>query len=111
MVAYFLFCHAIELGLKSFLVGRGATDAQLRRLGHDLEAALRCCEAHTTIQLSDEDRGTIAVLNSYYKEKEFEYLVTGSKRFPILGQVQATCASLLGQLEPLAWRAARDAAQ
>ena len=113
MVAYFLYCHAIELGLKSFLIGQGYTDCQLRDLGHDLEAALAAAEAHAEFEpvtLTEEDRETISMLSSYYKSKEFEYLFTGSARFPVLGQVQMTCAQLLQQIKPLAWRAASGAA-
>ncbi len=108
MVAYFLFCHAIELGLKSFLIGQGWSDSQLRNLGHDLKGTLAAAEAHPDfkVSLTEEDRETILMLSSYYKSKEFEYLYTGSIQLPALDQVEETCYRLLKQIRPLAWRAA-----
>jgi len=37
---FYLYCHAIELSLKSLLIARGTSERQLRRIGHDLDAGL-----------------------------------------------------------------------
>lgn len=108
IVAFFLFGHAIELALKSFLIGQSVPEDELRRLGHDLEACLdraRKCGGFE-VHLSEDDHATIAALNPYYRGKEFEYLVTGLKSFPTLGAVEGTCRRLLEQTKPLADRAA-----
>ena len=108
MVAYFLFSHSIELSLKSFLIGQCVPENELRRLGHDLERSLCRASSFTNFQviLSKEDRAVITELNPYYQGKRFEYLYTGFASFPILGDVQATCLSILEQTESLANRAA-----
>jgi|SRR5215472_16412440 len=38
---YFLFCHAVEIGLKAFLVSRGVSEAKLRRVGHKIDPLMR----------------------------------------------------------------------
>ncbi len=103
-VSYFLYGHGLELTLKAFLVSQGSTNTRLKRIGHDLTRALRAAGKHQTfgrVPITDRDRTIIAWLNSYYRDKEFEYLVTGFKSFPAVDEVRDVCERMLGNVKPL----------
>jgi len=99
---YYLPAHALELALKAFLRGNGATLKCLRGIGHDLEICLgraECFGLDSFCQMSNEDMAAIRLLNSYYKVKEFEYIVTGSKRYPPITTLQEIVSRLLQKIE------------
>jgi len=82
---YYLLGHALELSFKSFLRAKGASLDCLKSIGHDL--ALGFDRAQTgglaeLVQLTERDRQMVALLNIYYKAKEFEYRVEGTKTYP-----------------------------
>lgn len=107
-VSYFLYGHALELTLKSFLVSQGSNNKKLKRIGHDLGRALRSASRHApfkNIPVSDRDRVVIAGLAGYYRDKEFEYLITGYKRLPLLEDVRDVCERMQRQVKPLIWAA------
>ena len=82
---FFLVCQSIELSLKAYLRGSGFSDAQLRKLGHDLDAGISAATAAGVdgyVSLSDQDRAAISAINPYYRFKDFQYSVTGFKSFP-----------------------------
>ena len=82
---YFLVCQSIELSFKAFLRGSGYSDTQLRRIGHDLDASASAAIAAgvaSYISLSEQDIAAIAAVNPYYRFKDFQYSVSGSKSFP-----------------------------
>jgi hypothetical protein len=109
-VSYYLYGHGLELALKAFLVSQGTTDRRLRRLGHDLKRALKAARKHQpfkAVSITPTDCHIVAWLNSYYKVKEFEYLVTGYKSFPSLRDVRRVSEHVLGQLQAPIWQAAR----
>ena len=100
MVQYYLYCHAIELVLKSALAYYGFDEKSLRRIGHDLIVALE--------EVAKNDPGIpnitenwrkietiIRMINPYYKEKELEYIKEGMKRFPILSDMEDITKVLL----------------
>lgn len=97
--AYYLLGHALELGLKAYLLERGSSLVHVKDdLKHNLERCL--AEAEDTglsarVPLTDEDRGVIRVLNSLYWGKQFEYIETGAKTFPIFGSIQSVASRLL----------------
>ncbi len=108
-VSYYLYGHGLELTLKAFLVSQGCTLRDLKRVGHDLKRALRAARKHASfagIALTDRDTNIMSWLNEYYREKEFEYLVTGAKSLPTADQVQQLCERLHTDLKPLIWSAA-----
>lgn len=110
-VSYFLYGHALELAFKSFLISQGSTNSSLKRIGHDLKRALRAARRHEPFEhvvLSDQDRVVIAWLGAYYKDKEFEYLFTGSKSLPISSEVRSVCERVLASIRPLVWQAAHQ---
>lgn len=109
-VSYFLYGHGLELTLKSFLISQGCTDRKLRRIRHDLKRALRAARRHEPfgqVIINDKDRALVAWLNDYYKGKEFEYLVTGTKSFPNPDEVRNVCERMLQNVKPLVWEAVR----
>ena len=84
---YYLYCHAIELVLKSLLIFHGFDEKGLRKIGHNLKSAwekAREVQNEIPIKLKDHEKTTNAVemINPYYEGKEFEYFQGGSKRFP-----------------------------
>lgn len=75
-VPYFLACRSIELSLKCFLIAAGVERAELKRLGHDLEAALIRAEElgiETHLDVTPEERESLKNANAFYRHKEFEY--------------------------------------
>ena len=100
-VRYYLYCHGIELGLKSFLVSQGATDKILRKIGHDLIRALKAALCYDLLAFEDKDLELLEWLNSYYKDKEFEYLFVGSKSYPLPEVVQEFAERLLVKIKPI----------
>ena len=96
--SYYLYGHAMELALKAFLRSQGHTVAQLRDLGHDLEAALKTAEGaglSTFVNLSNDDRTAVGLLNLYYRTKELEYIVVGVKHFPTVQSLRSCAQNLV----------------
>lgn len=97
--ALYLIGHSIELSLKSFLLHKGVPLRSLRskQFGHNLHACLRKAKelglcAH--IQFTDQEEGVFEILNSLYSTKQLEYIVTGSKNFPVFGPIELFAAKL-----------------
>jgi len=83
---YYLLGHALELSFKCYVRAKGATLSCLRSIGHDLDLALDwalTAGLADIVQITEKDRGVISLMNGYYKAKEFEYRVTGSKKYPL----------------------------
>jgi len=108
---YYLLGHAIELAFKSYVRARGASLGCLKSIGHDLDLARERAQTAglgDLVKLSPNDQATISLLNVYYKAKEFEYRVTGSKKYPhvedlvallerILSATKHTCAARVAE--------------
>jgi len=79
---YFLWGRTVELVLKSFLLTKGQTVAELKReFGHDLNSLLRDANLRgisKLIGLNAIDIGIIKVLNLDYLSKRFEYREIGA---------------------------------
>jgi hypothetical protein len=92
---------AIELGLKAFLRTKGITTAELKReYGHDLEKLFEDAIDRGLIaqigEITDADvEDVVPLLGRYYREREFEYLVTGVKELPRIDLVESFCDRLL----------------
>lgn len=84
----YLMGHGIELSLKAFLLGHGMTPGELRKLGqngHNLVEAFKAAISRgLDCPLSDEhgELAALEVLNERYAIKEFEYITTGTTRWP-----------------------------
>lgn len=94
---YFLLGQSIELSLKGFLRGTGASEKDLKNLGHDLNKALQKAEKRlqSLANISHEDKEIIDSLNVYYKSKDLQYTLTGFKRLPIIDDVFDVAKKLL----------------
>lgn len=109
-VRYQLYGQSIELALKAFLVSRGATDRELRKLGHDLSATLRKAQrdaAFAAVALTESDIGVIEWLSASYKAKDFSYLRPGYFSLPPLDYLTTFSSGLLTQVRPLIWRSVK----
>ena len=98
---HFLIGHTIELALKSTLVLDGASDEDLRSIGHDLDRAL---SAFRKTDLSRFEHvkleGVVALLNPYYKRKELEYFVRAQgMRLPLPSDALEGVDALLRDLD------------
>ncbi|MEO8038586.1 MAG: hypothetical protein ABI794_07430 [Betaproteobacteria bacterium] len=75
-VRHYLFCHSIELSLKSFLFTVGLKRTDRKKLNHDLQRTLKSAEDRglgTHVSISTLDRDQIARIDNLYSAKEFEY--------------------------------------
>ena len=77
-VPHYLAAHAVELALKAHLAHRGTTEAQLKRIKHDLEEALRLSDASVHAVLTSGQETAIEWINPFYKGKELEYTAWGA---------------------------------
>ncbi len=95
----FLVGQSIELVLKAFLLSRGVPLRSLRRdYGHNLHRLLRKAGElglFSLVALSTEEHGAIKVLDNLYSSKQLQYMVSGSKHFPIFGPLERATLRLL----------------
>jgi hypothetical protein len=91
IVPYFLYCRAIELGLKAQLLESRRQSDVKRDFGHDLAAGYDALPAEKRI-LSLDDAAFLAHVNTLYMRKAFEYVqpgdaANGFSTFPDLDQL------------------------
>ncbi|MFT6910714.1 MAG: hypothetical protein ACJAS1_007447 [Oleiphilaceae bacterium] len=101
---YYLLGHSLEVGVKGFLLSHGATQKDIRGIGHDLTLAIE--EANLLglepyFQFTMEQIKSVKLLNSYYKAKELEYRVTGYKSFPDATTFAEMIHDLLVAIKPV----------
>jgi hypothetical protein len=60
------------------------------------------------LKISAADRGNVAMLNTYYFQKELEYIKTGTRLYPVLEELQKLAEGLFGALEPICRRALKE---
>lgn len=94
----YLMGHAIELGLKAYLLHTGKSLVNIRRIGH------RLCLAYSRARKVglDEyfppdaiDVDVLDALDQLYSDKQFEYIETGPKTFPVFGPLRHFARELL----------------
>lgn len=102
----FLFCRALELSLKAFLLARGVTYSELckkNHFGHDLDKLVKEARRRklgTFYKLTRGDIKAINLLNAEYASKNFEYIVTGTIKLPPLDGVELLVSQLVINLKP-----------
>lgn len=99
---YFLFLHAVESVLKSYLHYRGLDEDGLRKFGHNLEATWQEAMDRGICKISSECqelRECIQIINPIYRGAELEYFYPGRKRLPFIGNVQRLSCNLITDLE------------
>jgi hypothetical protein len=109
---YYLFCHALELSLKGFLLAKGISKKDLQKrekVGHDLlkvldEAIARGLDK--IVPVSAMQRNEIAKANDYYLNKYFEYFevikaVTGYPDLPDMAILEKLISDIIEKVEPV----------
>jgi len=91
-----LLSHGIELMLKAYLLSQGASEKQLKNIGHDLVECLAEAEGRGLRILGRKDRAVVRWLNEYYNKKEFEYVIAqGPKSLPHVRVIEDVLDKLL----------------
>ena len=91
MASYYLYGHALELTYKGFLFQCGVTLKELKCISHNLEEALNLARDRGICNYLCIDAAyetVVQQLNKYYFTKEFEYMTTNEKTFPLLMDVK-----------------------
>jgi HEPN domain-containing protein len=94
----FLVGQSVELALKAFLLSKGIELRKLRRdYGHELHRSLRKAKEFglfELVTLSEEELSVIELLDDLYSTKQLQYIVTGSKTFPVFGPLEKAALKL-----------------
>ncbi len=109
-VPYYLYCHAIELFLKAFLLSKGVSIKDLKNhYGHFIDKILikaKEFELDNVVSITNEQEREIKKANEYYAKKGFEYFdlqrtVRAYPCLPNLSHLEQMAETLLIQLEPI----------
>jgi hypothetical protein len=109
-IPYYLFCHAIELFLKAFLLANGISKKDLPKrdiYGHNLEKILKKANElglGKFVTIMPEQEREIEKANKYYTSKGFEYFdvirtIRVYPEMPDLSVLEQVASVLLTQLE------------
>lgn len=101
----YLVGHAIELSLKAYLASKGVPldDLASRTYGHDLEACFNKAvqlNLNTIVTFENDEIEGMKVLNALYCTKQLNYIVNGTKLFPVFGPIQGFAERLLAAVGP-----------
>ena len=101
----YLIGHSIELGLKSYLLYMGISldDLPQKKYGHNLIKSFDKAKELGLLKIVNFDTVEIEglkVLNELYSTKQLNYIITGSKTFPVFGPIQSFCRKLLNGVCP-----------
>jgi len=111
-VPYYLYCHAIELLLKAFLLAKGVPKEDLPKrdqYGHDLEKTLKKAlelGLRSVVTITQEQENEIEKANTYYSSKGFEYFdvtkaLEAYPELPNLLVLHQVASELVTQLKPI----------
>ena len=115
-VASFLYCRALELSLKAYLLARGDSTSDVARFGHDLERLL--VEAYArgidvVLELGVEQRAMILSMNEQYMSNRLAYFdlfatVSGGPIHPSLTAVAEVTGAVLLAVERGCYESGRN---
>ena len=115
-VPYYLYCRALELILKSFLLLKGHRLSKLKKkYGHNLKALWKAARkdglADAVPEMPPDIENVLLLANTYYKGKAFEYFdfsrwMHGYEGLPELDQLADSTAMLIEKLKPYCIREA-----
>ena len=108
---FYLLGHSFEVAIKGFILAKGATLNCLKDIGHDLEKAIewaKPCGLNEHFSFTKDHTDMISLLNKYYKAKEFEYRVTGGKRYPDPILFSTMLENLLTAIKPVCIQSVKD---
>lgn len=109
-VPFFLYCRAIELGLKAYLLAKGNNLNWVKgTLNHDLVKGLKNSKLNSLddiLDTSEIEEKEIEMANKYYKTKGFEYFsvlnhVTGLEGLPKMDILKGYAHKLLYKIKSL----------
>ena len=106
MPAYFLYGHAIELALKSYLFKKGHNFKNLRNYGHDLQKLCQVSGHELHMLMGQQYGGMIGIICHQYTNmkwhSEFRYVQSLEPReLPALSAVHIFSSALLGAIGPV----------
>lgn len=100
----FLVGQSIELALKAFLLSKDVPLPKLRKdYGHELHRLLRKAKElglFTIAPLADDELETIELLDALYSSKQLQYIVSGTKIFPVFGPLERAALRLVHGICP-----------
>lgn len=105
--ALYLVGHSIELSLKSYLLHHGVSLHELRskrHIGHSLHKCLRKAKELgllNHVKFSGQEEGAFEILDNLYSTKQLEYIVTGTKYFPIFSLIESFGAKLFNAVSDI----------
>ncbi len=94
----FLVAHSMELALKAYMRNAGLTVADIRKLGHDLDACFRIAVAMgfgRQVTLTREEEALLKLISDLHASTEFRYIQTGSKKLPVFGPMAELAKKIL----------------
>jgi hypothetical protein len=94
----YLIGHAIELGLKAYLLQQGVGLDRIIRIGHRLCIAYEEARKYGLDDHFKPEAGAgdlLGVLDALYSDKQFEYIETRPKTFPVFGPLQQFARGLI----------------
>lgn len=71
---FFNIGHALELSLKAYILQRGGTEQDCRKLGHDLEAAMSAAQTRGLLKPHRDVTEFLRKINPPYCDHHFRYL-------------------------------------
>jgi hypothetical protein len=98
-----LYGLSIELGLKAFLLKRGNSLSDIRKLSHHLSKVLalaRRRKLSNVVSLTRFDLAAIRVLDISYSSNELRYIVIGATKVPTVNHLAGVAERLTVELEP-----------
>ncbi len=109
-----LFGHSIELLLKAFLLKRGMSLQDLKRMSHGLDGLLKEARRRRLgafVKFSKRELEFVALLNQSYSSTRLRYIVAGPVSLPPLEVIEAISKRLARGLENYCTGAARSVFQ
>lgn len=99
---YYLFCHAIELILKSYILASGGDQSELRDLGHNLVKAFKRAKELGFMPAEKDLKLFVDWLNPYHRDHEFRYPKQGFKQVPVAENLIPVIEGTHKQIEAVA---------
>ncbi|MCC8963740.1 hypothetical protein H8A95_15830 [Bradyrhizobium sp. Pear76] len=99
---YYLFCHSLELILKSYILASGGDQAELKGLGHKLNDSLVRAKALGFASPTTDFDLFVDWLDPFHRSHDFRYATTGFKRVPTSEDLIRVLKAAHDQVEPVA---------
>ena len=96
----FLLCHAIELALKAFILAKGGTEKETRKIKHDLTAAWSRAVALGFQPNNADLSGIVEHLAKPHKDYSFRYGKSWTHILPRSDLFEAAVSDLINDVTP-----------